>query len=149
MDAIVEFTVPHLPIAQPRQRHRVVTPASGKPFVQNYTPSGDPVNGFKAAIQACAEKAMKGNAPIEGPLRVDLCFVFPRTKGQLWKRKPMPRIRHAKKPDRDNVEKAVSDALNKIVWLDDAQVCDGVIQKWIASGDEHPHVKISVFKLSA
>jgi Holliday junction resolvase RusA-like endonuclease len=74
-------------------------------------------------------------------------FVFPRTKSQIWKSRPMPRIWHAKKPDRDNCDKAVLDALSGLLWLDDSQVCSGTIEKWIAAGDEQPHVVVTVTEL--
>jgi len=55
-----------------------------------------------------------------------------------------PRIRHAKKPDRDNLDKALMDSLTGLLWIDDAQVCDGRITKWIAAGDEQPHVVVTL-----
>lgn len=56
----------------------------------------------------------------------------------------MPRIPHGKKPDRDNCDKSVMDALTGLLWVDDAQVCDGRLTKWIAAGDEQPHVMIEI-----
>lgn len=56
----------------------------------------------------------------------------------------MPSIRHIKKPDRDNLDKAVLDALTGIFWIDDCQVCDGRIRKRIASGDESEGVFVSI-----
>jgi Holliday junction resolvase RusA-like endonuclease len=59
----------------------------------------------------------------------------------------MPRTYHAKKPDRDNLDKAVMDALKGLAWIDDSQVCDGRIIKLIAAGDEQPHVEIRIISL--
>jgi Holliday junction resolvase RusA-like endonuclease len=56
----------------------------------------------------------------------------------------MPRLPHDKKPDRDNLDKAFMDALKGLAWLDDAQVCQGEIRKWIASGYEQPHVTVRI-----
>ena len=78
---------------------------------------------------------------------MDVEFVFPRPGVMVWKKKPMPRVRHTKKPDRDNLEKALMDALKGIVWIDDAQVCDGSIRKWIAAGDEQPGVHVVIRQL--
>lgn len=136
-----------MPIAQPRQRHTVRKGKGGKQFVQNYTPAKDPVNAFKAMVRLAAHQSFKG-APLSGPLRVDSVFVFPRTKGQTWKTKPMPRIRHTKKPDRDNLDKACMDALTGLLWIDDAQACAGELEKWIAAGDEQPHCVITITQLS-
>lgn len=55
---VFQFRVDAIPVAQPRQRHRVAKTAKGKQFVQNYTPQSDPVNTFKAAAQASAIEAL-------------------------------------------------------------------------------------------
>lgn len=143
--------IPAVPVAQPRQRHRIVD-GHGRSFVHNYTPESSPANAFKATARLAAREACRAanvTAPLTGPLRCDVCFVFPRTAGQVWKRKPMPRLRHAKKPDIDNLNKCLFDAIKGIAWLDDAQVCAGSIEKWIAAGDEHPHVDVTVTALEA
>lgn len=137
----IAFTIPGVPVAQPRQRHAMIAG-----HVRNYTPTKHPVNAFKAVARLAASAAMK-DGPIEGPLRVDLVFVFARPAAKVWKSKPMPRIRHTAKPDRDNLEKSVQDALNEIVWRDDAQICAGETEKWYAAGDEHPHVGITVTRI--
>lgn len=145
--ASVSFTVPHTPSAQPRQRHRVIKRAGGKSFIQNYTPEDHEVLQFKFSCRWFAKRAYPGE-PMGGPLRCDLLFIMPRPKNLVWKTKPMPRRRHAIKPDRDNLDKAVMDSLKGILWVDDCQVCDGRIEKWIASGDEQPRVVITVSTLS-
>lgn len=141
----VDFFVPGLPVAQPRQRIRVRS-GKGRVFAQNYTPSDSPVNAFKAAVKLLAGSSWSGS-PIDGPVRLDLDFVFPRPRAMIWKSKPMPRLRHSKKPDRDNLEKSVMDALKGLVWIDDAQVCDGEVRKFIASGDEKAGVLVKITEL--
>ena len=91
-----------------------------------------------------AARAAYDGPPLDAPLRVDCTFVFPRTKQQIWKSKPMPRLPHTKKPDRDNCDKAVLDALSGLLWIDDCQVCQGSLEKVIAAGDEQPHVRVRV-----
>lgn len=139
----IVFCVPAVPVAQPRQRHRIVSTKLGGTFVSNYTPTKAPVNAFKATVRLAAATTHYGR-PLEGPLRLDAEFVFPRPSNLRWKRRAMPRQRHWKKPDRDNCEKALLDAMRGLMFLDDAQVCDGSIQKWIAAGDEQPHVKVTL-----
>lgn len=146
MNTPLEFTVPALPKAQPRQRHRIIS-AGGRTFAQNYTPTKDPVNAFKATVRMAAEEAYQG-APLAGPLRVDLVFVFPRQKAKVWKSRPMPRYPHTGKPDRDNLMKSLQDALNGLVWTDDAIICAGDTQKWHAAGDEQPHVEVRIEKIA-
>ena len=137
----IEFTVPDVPIAQPRQR---VTVTAGKP--RTYTPTKHPVNAFKAAVKMAASAAHDG-APLLGPVSLTICFVLPRPGGKYWKTKPMPRYWHIKRPDSDNLEKAVMDALTKLVWHDDSQVCEKHSTKVVASGGEPPHVEIVIVAL--
>tara|TARA_R110000868_G_scaffold101057_1_gene278212 strand:- start:11235 stop:11516 length:282 start_codon:yes stop_codon:yes gene_type:complete len=87
--------------------------------------------------------ALKRMAPLGGPLKLSLVFVMPRTQNQIWKTKPMPRIWHDKKPDFDNLEKSVCDALKGLVWFDDSQICSVSTIKVIAAGDEQPHVEFA------
>lgn len=138
----IQFSIPAIPVGQPRQRHRIIE-ANGRTFAQNYTPAKHKVNDFKATARMAATQAYSG-PPLDCPLRMTVAFVFPRTAAQTWKRRPMPRLPHAKKPDRDNCEKALLDALKGLLFVDDAQVCCGEVSKWIAAGDEQPHVEILI-----
>ena len=113
----------------------------------NGTTKEHPIVAFKAAVKAAA--AEYRGEPLEGPLRLDVVAVFPRPSRLVWKRKPMPREPHIVKPDRDNIDKAVMDALTGKLWVDDCQVCAGGIEKWIAAGNEEPHVKLILRRVFA
>ncbi len=142
--AQIKFTVPAVPVAQPRQRH-AIRGKGKRQFVSNYTPTKHPVNNFKATVRMAAQQY-----PIKmftGPLRVDCVFVLPRPQNKRWKTKPMPRYYHTTKPDKDNLEKAVLDALSGILWVNDSQVSAGDVIKFVAAGDEQPHVEITVSEL--
>jgi len=139
---MIEFVVPCVPVAKPRPR---ASQAGG--FTRIYTPTGGAIGQFIASVRLAATDAYTG-PPLQDPLRVDCEFVFPRPKGKIWKTKPMPREWKASKPDRDNLDKAVLDALNGLIWRDDSQVVDGRITKQIAAGDEQPHVKIWIRSVS-
>ena len=138
---MITIEVPAVPVAQPRAR---ATSIGG--FARVYEDRKHPVAAFKATVRLAAKVAYQG-PPLEGPLSVSIAFVFPRPASMVWKKRPMPRQRHAKKPDRDNCDKAVLDSLKGLLWVDDAQICAGSIEKWIAAGDEQPHVVISVEQL--
>lgn len=49
-----------------------------------------------------------------------------------------------KKPDWDNIGKIICDALNGIVWKDDAQIVDGRVVKLYA---EHPRVEVEIWRV--
>lgn len=142
MSTFIRFTVPAVPIAQPRQRHRIIAGKSGN-FVGNYTPSKSPVNDFKATVRMAAREYWN-EAPHQGPVELVLKFVFPRPKKMIWKSRPMDRTAHTARPDVDNLQKSVADALSKLLWQDDSQVYSVTASKWVASGDEGPHVVVEV-----
>jgi Holliday junction resolvase RusA-like endonuclease len=135
---MIHFTVNAIPIAQPRQRHAVIAGS-----VRNYTPNEHPVTAFKASCRYAAARAYDG-PPLTGPLKLRLKFVMPRPKGLIWSRKPMPSIPHDKRPDADNLAKAVKDSLSGLCWRDDAQVYDLMVSKHYAAGDEQPHVVVTI-----
>jgi len=137
-DRELVFDVPAVPVSQPRQRSTFI---NGQ--VRTYTPTKHPVNAFKAT---CAESATHAYAgpPLRDALRLTLTFVLPRPRAMVWKTKPMTRAPHAKRPDVDNLAKAVKDALSKLVWHDDSQIAQLEATKVIAAGDEQPHVRIKV-----
>jgi len=139
----IQFTVHAVPVAQPRQRHRIARTKTGKMFSQNFTPTKDPVNAFKASVQQAAAGAYDG-PPLDDPLSVSLVFVLPRPKAKVWKRKPMSREPHVGRGDADNFAKAVLDALSGVLWRDDRQVAHLDVWKWIAAGDEQPGVNVTV-----
>lgn len=127
----ITFTVPAVPVAQPRQRHSV---APGG-FVRNYTPAKSPVNDYKATVRLSAQNAYTG-PPLACPLRVTLQCVFA-TKRKARCPKPT-------KPDCDNLAKSTLDALNGLTFKDDGQVVELRVEKWHAASDEQPHVRVTI-----
>jgi Holliday junction resolvase RusA-like endonuclease len=53
------------------------------------------------------------------------------------------------KPDRDNLEKALLDALTGLLWIDDAQVCAGEPRKRYTAPGESPGAVVVVELLDA
>jgi len=84
---------------------------------------------------------------LEGPLTVQVTCLFSCPKTDYRKRTPRPRRWHAKRPDAENVAKAVLDAATGVVWRDDDQVARLVIRKVIARQGEAPGVWFSVAPL--
>ena len=125
------------PIAQPRPQ---VTTVGG--FARAYVPGKHPVHAYKEAV---IEAWQDSNGEMfEGPIRVFLTFEFERVRSEYRKTKPNPRGWHAKRPDIDNLQKAVLDALNGHAWHDDGQVCHLEAIKIIAPGLNEPSVCVFI-----
>lgn len=98
---------------------------------------------YEAMLRHEAALAMANRPPLEGALRVRVlaCFGVP----QSWSAKKRiaaitGAIRPAKRPDLDNVVKML-DALNEVVWRDDAQVVEGWIEKHYS---DRPRLRVEV-----
>ena len=136
----IQFTVPAIPVAQPRQRVAVIAG-----HAHNYTPTQHPVNAFKAAVQMAFAEASGGELRIEGPVGLQLVFCMPRPKSMTWKTRLMPRVyRPGGRGDWDNLAKSVADALNGLAWRDDSQICLVHVEVFIAGGCEQPHVEVEI-----
>ena len=117
----IEFFIAGIPKAQPRVKAYVRGGHAGV-----YTP--DSAETWKQEVRRQAV----ANAPeslIGGVVRVDLDFYLPRPKTHLDRHgvpKPKSPVWHCKKPDLDNLIKAVTDAITDTqrIWLDDSQICE-------------------------
>lgn len=143
---MIEFTVYGSPISQPRQRHRIVKPKTGGAFVTNYTPKDDPVQSWKAHIRYSAIPN-KPQAPWTGPVIMFIDFFLPRPARLMRAKDPAGTIPHITKPDRDNLEKAVLDALKGIFFVDDCQVYSGEIRKFYHEKDCGPRAEIKIAEM--
>lgn len=72
-------------------------------------------------------------------VRLTCAFHLPRPKSL-----PKKVTAHIKKPDLDKCVRSILDALTKVAWQDDAQVCQFVIEKVYAKEGHPPHVTIQV-----
>ncbi len=139
---MISLRIATIPVAQPRQRTRIIKTRDGRLLTGNYTPAKHPVQQFKSDVRAAAQAAI--DAPLDGPVELRVIFMLPRPKRLVWKRRAMLRIWHTSRPDLDNLVKAVKDALTGIAWRDDCQVVGLSASKCYASGTEHPGVELSV-----
>jgi Holliday junction resolvase RusA-like endonuclease len=76
---------------------------------------------------------------LEGGVRLTVAFHLPRPKSL---KKSV--TAHTKAIDLDKAVRAVGDALTRIVYRDDAQVCELVAAKCYAAPGESPHVTVRV-----
>ncbi len=147
--AYVNFHVTAVPVAQPRVKARAF---GGRAQVYNPTTITNKTTGetkthpivlFKASVAHAAGQVYQGE-PLTGPISLSWVCLFPRPANKIWKTKPMPREFHTGKPDRDNIDKAILDALKNVIIADDRSVCAGSLEKYIASGAEQPGVFIRI-----
>lgn len=125
------------PVAQPRPRATIRRRHAGV-----YNPRT--ADAWKLLVRNAASQ--KWNRQIfDGPVHVKLYVFMPRPKSHANSKcllKPSAPRWHTNKPDTDNLEKAILDALTDLgLWHDDSQVCD--VSKSKIYG-EHPGALIIV-----
>lgn len=126
----IEFIVPGEPIGKGRARAGVlmrggapVIGAGGRPIVTHHTP--EKTASYEGLIAHVGRQAMNGKPLLLGAcvITLDICRSIPAS----WSKKKRVaalagQVFATVKPDVDNVEKAIADGLNGVVWRDDVQV---------------------------
>lgn len=135
-----EIFVPGVPRAQPRPRAAVWRDPTGRARARVYDPGGSRV--WKTTLMFQARNAglsSLGHRVIAAAVEMHFRFCRPRSHytpgGRLRVSAP---AHHTSKPDIENLEKAVLDALTDAgVWRDDALVCETTTTKtWCDRPDQ-------------
>lgn len=136
-------TIPGEPVAQGRPRgfHR---PGVG---VRMYDPPKS--RSWKGAAQVHYRDALERagiTAPAfpDGPVELHVLAVFTCPRSKHRKRVPLPRQPKSTKPDSENIAKAVMDAGNGLLYMDDEQVARLTVEKIVGAQDEAPRVEVTV-----
>lgn len=103
------FVVDGSPVPQPRHR---VARSGGR-----YIPKGHAIHAWRDAVAVEAFKCF--SEPLEGPVSVVLTFRLPAPQADAFATPAW----HVKRPDTDNLTKAVLDAISGVAFKDDSQVC--------------------------
>lgn len=112
------FTVPGAAVPKGRPKF-----ARRGNFTVAYTP--EKTVSFENLVKSRADDAMNGQQMHMGPVSANIVIALPVPTSWSKKNKEaalLGRIAPTKKPDSDNVIKAIFDAMNGIVFKDDAQV---------------------------
>lgn len=112
------------------------------PYVRTYNPAH--VTQYRERLQAAACEQMKDRKPLDGALKMTVLCVMPIPSGfskQQQRIAMVGMLAHTKKPDCSNLLKNFEDALNGIVYVDDARLCEVSIRKVYG---EKPRVEIEV-----
>lgn len=119
------LSIPGDPVAKGRARAVVF---NDKP--QIYTPAK--TRNFENLVKLAAQVQMVGRKPFEVPIIVTARFFvsIPRS----WPMKKQARARSGEilpqsRPDLDNLAKAITDGMNKLVFRDDSLICDLILSK--------------------
>ena len=135
---MITFCVP----GQPQGKGRARSTKSGR----HYTPAK--TVAYERLIAQCAAEAMGDWQVITGPAECHVIAVFGVPASWSKKRREAalqwvdyPTV----KPDGDNIAKAVKDALNGLVWIDDSQVVDLRVKKVYGSW---PRLDVTVGELT-
>lgn len=102
---------------------------------------------YQAALRLAAQQAMRGGAPLDGPVSVMVAAYFPIPAS--WSKRKREQalsglIGATVKPDCDNILKQL-DALNQVVFVDDKQVVQATVHKRYS---ERPALRIEVMPLA-
>lgn len=113
------FTVTGEPMGKGRPRF---VRATGRVYTPKKTES------YECRVAAYGQAAMGDAKPLNGGLSMMICatYLIP----ESWsKKKKSEAMWKTSKPDADNIAKICKDALNKIAYHDDAQICELFVQK--------------------
>lgn len=125
-----------------KARHRAVVRAGR---VRTYNPTDGPAATWLDVVLWSVRANRPACCPLDGPVRVDLDIHLPRPKRLMRKADPDGPLYATCKPDRDNADKLILDAMTSAGWwLDDGQVVDGRIRKFYHAKSEIPHAVVSV-----
>lgn len=119
---------------------------TGKGFVRPDNPRTAP---WRADVVQAAVAQYDGPL-LEGPIKMDYLFLFPRPKNHFRSGKFSDHLKntapkyHTQKPDLTKVIRSTEDALTGIVWHDDALVCVRSEEKRYCNGDEKPGVYMRI-----
>lgn len=136
----ITLKVSTVPIPKGRPRFHI----SRRGQVHTFTP--DKTSAFEYLIaQKFKEQSNSFKFERDIPLKVSLFFGMPIPMSTTKRRKAAMLdgvLKHTKKPDLDNLIKAVLDALNDVAWEDDSQIIRVAAEKEY-SEDPYVYIKIS------
>lgn len=139
------FTVPGRPRGKARHRSSArIVQQDGVPRAVVHQHSDPRTVAAEREIAALYLQATDERRPLAGPVRLTVTAVFPipqSFRGELRDACLRGLVPCISKPDRDNIEKLVCDALNGLAWVDDSQIVDGPVVKRYGSP---PRLEVTV-----
>lgn len=143
LSTIVSFVVPGIPVGKGRHRSRIALDKQAHKSVATYPDRKTAKYEKNVAIEA--KIAMCGRKPVSGSVCLIVRAFYPiPVSWPLWRKREaragiiVPRV----KPDWDNIGKACSDAMNAVVYDDDAAIVTACVLKRYSLD---PRVEIAVY----
>ena len=133
---MIFFTIVGIPVAKGRPKF-----FKRGAFMGTYTPEKTRDYADSVISQALPYKPFR---PIDSPIRVELKFYFPVPQSAPKKLKLMAdseEVPVAKKPDLDNLVKAILDPLNTVFWVDDKLI---VALQAVKLFSDNPRTEVSI-----
>jgi Holliday junction resolvase RusA-like endonuclease len=135
----ITFTIPGEPVGKGRARAMV---QAG--HARMYTPGK--TRKYEARVKDIALRAMRGTVPTRAAciLNVTAYVQIPKSWTKRDTQKALDNeIRPTSKPDLSNVVKAIEDALNGAVYVDDSQIIQIHASRWYSA---EPYVVVRVYR---
>jgi len=138
---LIHFVVPGKPFG--KQRPRVA--CRGK-FSKAYTP--EKTKTYENLVKLFYAQESKGEMfPEDAELEIKIVayYEIPKSVSKVKREKMLSgRIRPTKRPDLDNVAKAIYDSLNKVAYHDDAAIVEARISKYYS---DSPRVEVTIKRI--
>ena len=145
---MASFYINYVGKVQPQQRprHRVVTAKNGRVFTQTYEAKDS--RDFKASLHLLAQSELENSGQFMIEKACVISVTFRTAIPQSFSKKKAEQalagdIKPEKKPDVDNILKAVMDALNGVLYADDKLIVNASVMKRYA---RHEGLSIYVYE---
>lgn len=137
--AQVQFTIYGRPIAKGRPRFQRT-----KYGVKTFTP--DKTAEYENLVKISYQQEF-GNKKLSGQIGIKIAAYFPIPKSTSKKQRGLmmtKEVMHTKRPDIDNLFKAIADGLNGVAFDDDSQIC---IMHAVKFYGEKPRVEVGLWEI--
>lgn len=121
---MIKFSIPGPPQGKGRPR---TAPGQSRPYTPKETVLAE------QRIRQIFKRKFPGMVPWTGPVMIRFTAVFeiPKSFNAALRNACLEgRVYATRKPDKDNIEKLISDALNGIAWVDDSQIQGGGVKRY-------------------
>jgi Holliday junction resolvase RusA-like endonuclease len=144
----VDFFVPGTPRTAGSKK-AFAHPKTGRIIVTD--DAGQAGKDWRSDVRAQATEAMAGRAPFTGPLRLEATFYVVRPRGHYGSGRNVLHVKLSAprwpttRPDATKMLRAVEDAMTGLVYQDDAQIVQQMVEKRFAeAGRVGAHVRVAL-----